>query len=1027
MTIPATRFSRRPLGAATLLLAWLGVALPAQELVADLTPPPSHGANSTPRDFVDAGLGFAVFSATTDYGTELWRTDLQPGGTWLLEDLYPDVGGGPPREVTVIRPGLVFFLIESRGMGVEPHVTDGTSAGTLRLGDLLPGPNSSGTLQVGRLGNQVLFNANDGVHGDELWISDGTSGGTQLLADLHPGPISGQPRGFTLFQGRLWFSARDAVAGFELWSTDGTAAGTRLEIDVVRGAASSAPKELCDLGNGQMFFAADHPQLGVEAWITDGTPNGTQILADANHGPASSNPSLATATRNGGRVFFRAQSAGGGQLWTSDGTPLGTRLLPIRIGAGSPGISQIEALPNRVVFDANDGIHGSEPWVSNGTIAGTQLLADLEPGTAGSVPRDLVYEPTRAVVAFSAQTSLTGREGFVTNGTTAGTQLWFEVEPGPGSGRVSDLAIVRNAVVFGGARVGDPAGLEPYAFDPASGSVRLIHDVRPTSADSNPNRLLEFRGHTLFVANGTLHSTNIVTGRTHLLTTSVTGDLVPFGGEVWFTAAGPFGAELWRTSGPTIALVGVDIVPGLGSVRPRNLVSIGNRMLFLANDGTGFEPWSSDGTTAGTMRLADINPGPSGSMQLGFVAAGNRGYFIAQSPTHGRELWVTDGTSSGTQLVRDINPGPNSSQIVGLTAFGTGVAFRATDGTSGTELWSSDGTTAGTVGYDAVPGAGGLFPRSITAAGDRVFFLGTAPGVGSEPHVLEGGLQNGVVRVAVDLTPGGVGSVVDGMVADGRDLVFLSDFDASAGWEPYRTDGTAAGTFRLQDVAPGPLHGVTPGSLARSSATEIAFAGWSGNGGLQLWTTDGTPGGTRVRTAFQFGLNHGAAAIDAHAVEVGSGELYVVADGPGVGRELFVVRPGTTRPIVATYGQGCPGSSGLVPQIRVIGRPTVGNPDFGFALADAAPGNLAILNVGLRPQNVPLPPSPCTSLIAPPLIGINAVSVDIFGGAAVEVRIPDHPSWDGFPLYAQWGTVDPGGALFGLGATSAGLQVQIGR
>ena len=40
-------------------------------------------------------------------------------------------------------------------------------------------------------------------------------------------------------------------------------------------------------------------------------------------------------------------------------------------------------------FTANDGVHGDEPWVSNGTAAGTQMLADIIPGSQGSDPSDL--------------------------------------------------------------------------------------------------------------------------------------------------------------------------------------------------------------------------------------------------------------------------------------------------------------------------------------------------------------------------------------------------------------------------------------------------------------------------------------------------------------------------------------------------------------------------------------------------------------------------------------------------------------
>jgi ELWxxDGT repeat protein len=90
----------------------------------------------------------------------------------------------------------------------------------------------------------------------------------------------------------------------------------------------------------------------------------------------------------------------------------------------------------------------------------------------------------------------------------------------------------------------------------------------------------------------------------------------------------------------------------------------------------------TDGTGAGTQRLADINPGVPSSSPTDITALGNgRAVLYAFDATDGGELWVTDGTQGGTQRVKDINQGSGSSYVKYLTPLGNGKAiFEAHDG-----------------------------------------------------------------------------------------------------------------------------------------------------------------------------------------------------------------------------------------------------------------------------------------------------------------------------------------------------------
>lgn len=249
------------------------------------------------------------------------------------------------------------------------------------------------------------------------------------------------------------------------------------------------------------------------------------------------------------------------------------------------------------------------------------------------------------------------------------------------------------------------------------------------------------------------------------------------GNKVYFTATTPeVGQELWITDGTAAGTMLVkDIYEGESGSNLFGLTSFNGKCLFFAMDiESELDPvidsqtpeqwlWASDGTAAGTMRIADVPTrrgidGPHGYL----VPSGDLVFFIGYDRAFNETLWTTDGTSAGTKVVKDIYPVPatgstfttQAATIDWLTSIKNNdnnkrVVFRANtlDDTGkkiGSEIWYSDGTDAGTkwVGKDYNPGERDGVPNNTEFAfpkyyNGKVYFRAKDGIHGCEPGVTD--------------------------------------------------------------------------------------------------------------------------------------------------------------------------------------------------------------------------------------------------------------------------------------------------
>lgn len=644
-------------------------------------------ARSAPRELTAVGDTLYFVADDAAAGEELWRVDAGQSAR-RVADLYPGPTGSSPYNLVEFHGDVCFFA--SHPGDLDLWCSDGTEGGTRGIATGAVSP--ADLIAVGDL---LFFSAREQfprtqVHpGRDLWRSDTTAAGTFRLSTLFS-DAPGGPRATLLnLHGTLLFAVQPGLppSYARLGRSDGTAEGTR----TIRSGAASGLRVAGDLA----YFAGGS-DLGSEPWRTDGTEAGTFLLRDITLG-ADAFPNQLTP--DGDTLVFSARGDDSAYaLWRSDGSAEGT--VRVDLGVIGPigalfvdsGLIYVTGFdPPRVplwaydgaritplldlgdagaIFGAHDGWvllrvgdaqHGAEPWRTDGTPAGTFMLRDINPGSAGSYPTEFAVLGDRVYFAAGGPQ---GRELWRTNGSPTETTLVADISPGPADSNPSRLVTAGGALLFSADT--PPFDTELWRSDGTAAGTARVADINAGESPSYPNDLT----------------------------------VLPNGVVVFIADDGVHGYEPWRSDGTEAGTFLLDdVFPGMDwSINPsqpttRRFAVAGGNAYFLADDGVhGTELWRTDGTVSGTQLVRDILPGAESAFAPYFDGSlrgiGPLVIFAAFEPASGRELWRSDGTEAGTRLVQDIVSGPASSSLGGFTPAGDDVYFVADDHDHGTELWA---------------------------------------------------------------------------------------------------------------------------------------------------------------------------------------------------------------------------------------------------------------------------------------------------------------------------------------------------
>ncbi|MEP7233535.1 MAG: ELWxxDGT repeat protein [Ginsengibacter sp.] len=851
--------------------------------------------------------------------------------------------------------GVMYFAANDGIHGNELFRSDGTYAGTYLVKDIVPGMASSSISDIKVSGNRLYFFAVDSTQRQKLWTSDGTAAGTVILQLNNFSHLYqyGEELSASVGTTAYFFVEYPDVNGeqFELWKTDDTGIAGNYVATV-----NGFPNEILGV-NGRVFFTFYELSTFApsDVFVSDGTPGGTYDLKDLDGNPATGG-TAGHLTELNNQLYFSGNDGIANKLWVSDGTIGGTHTVNntnnISLDPGVPfGLSPFGILNNMLYFpggytDNSTGtstglelctfnttdpaanvtfikdiipgnnssvpqnycavngtmffttqtpFRGGQLWKSDGSIAGTVLVKDIDPGEINHFD-DLVNANGELLFAYSNQSL--GTELWKSNGTAAGTLLVKDIFPGPRSSGVYYLTNFNNRTFFA---AGNSLGTELWSTDGTASGTSLFKDINTAGSDgSDPRGFASVGNQTIFAAfNGAgnfLYSHNAKSGITRLSDSTGTVSyqvgsrpyFSTFQNDAYFVS---YTNKLWHTDGTKTgtyplsmpAFTPVDSGAITAIIATQKLLYVFVYQYYTNTN----ELWRTDGTPPGTYMLPnDV----TGFVDPAAVIYKNELYYTGVGNA-GSELWKTDGTVAGTKVVTTIGSF-NYGAIGPLYKYKDKLVFRAYSANSNTPtLWISDGTAIGTYQIADL-----YLISNFAEVNGKLFFFGydnSTSQYGNEVYISDGTAQG--TKLLKDIYPGQMSSIFfNAFVVSGKKLGYFKADDGIHGDELWKTDGTPAGTVIVTDLTPGSSS--TPINTAVNIHDHLYFT----VGGSSLWQTDGTDVNTLpVQDATLAGVTQmtNLTAIGEY--------LYLSGFAPATSQELYVgkVNPTNSSIQFATMGK----------------------------------------------------------------------------------------------------------------------------
>ncbi|WP_339660638.1 T9SS type A sorting domain-containing protein [uncultured Polaribacter sp.] len=456
-----------------------------------------------------------------------------------VADINPGNGSSNPK-FTMHVNGSLFFNATSNNGQQKLYKTNGNNAELVADINDTSGYNP---IPFATINNKLLFFATTSVFGTEIFVTDGTSEGTSILKDFYPG-ADGIITSFiqdqtVVFNNQLYFWIKGQDNKYFLWKTDGTTTGT-LQV-TPDNDGYHFPSSVMLVYNNMIYFDARKNSFDMYNMLfrTDGTASGTVLFQDIPITIATgSNPTDFIVYDS--LLYYSAgndNGAFGKELWRTDGTVGGTELVadifPNNIANSSKGSSPAHfIIYNDELYFSAKGFHtGSNQSIGNELFKynpddGVVLVKEFYPGTLSGIDSGkpfFIMDNILYIIARDASTGLFDELWKSIDGTTSGVSKAVTLSDlGAGSGGFSGVLQFDNGIVLN----------DKFYFVNVSSLWVTKGNNESTEKLTNPVNIFDFSIPNL----SDFRNSNII-----------------FNNELYFAGSNNLGVELWKLTDKSLS------------------------------------------------------------------------------------------------------------------------------------------------------------------------------------------------------------------------------------------------------------------------------------------------------------------------------------------------------------------------------------------------------------------------------------------------------------------------------------------